>query len=137
MPLLGNECLPNRCRCPSVRAVDRWNFLRVQLLGDLLQRHPLPEHRVDLHPPCVVTLVAEPMPEPDVIGGEMTSVHLESRIVVGRRHPLGTRRSRVEVPTALGAVALGHLAAHVEDLAVLGKLPEDPANSEGLKLLND
>ncbi len=137
MPLLGNECLPNRCSCPSVRAVDRWNFLHVQLLGDLLQRHPLPEHRVDLHPPYVVTLVAEPMPEPDVVGGKATSVHLESRIVVGRRHPIGTRRYRLEVPTTPEAVALGHLAAHVEDLAVLGKLPEDPANSEGLKLLND
>ena len=96
-----------------------------------------PEHRVDLHPPCVVTLVAEPMPEPDVVGGKATSVHLESRIVVGRRHPIGTRRYRLEVPTTPEAVALGHLAAHVEDLAVLGKLPEDPANSEGRKLLND
>ena len=89
--LLGNECLPNRCSCPSVRAVNRWNLLRVQLLGDLLQRHPLPEHRVDLHPPYVVTSVAEPMREPDVVGGEVTSVHLESRIVVGRRLPIGIR----------------------------------------------
>ena len=24
--LLGNECLPNRCSGPSVRAVNRWNF---------------------------------------------------------------------------------------------------------------
>ena len=38
--LLGNECLPNRCSCPSVRAVNRWNLLSVQRLGDLLQRHP-------------------------------------------------------------------------------------------------
>src|SRR6266511_2956141 len=65
---LGNECLPNRCSCPSVRAVNRWNVLQVQLLGDLLQRHPLPEQRVDLLPPYVVTLVAEPMREPDVVG---------------------------------------------------------------------
>jgi hypothetical protein len=138
MPLLGNECLPNRCCCPSVRAVDRWNFLHVQLLGDLLQRHPLPEHRVDPHPPQVVTLVADPMREPDVVGGEATSVHFEHRIVVGCRHPIGTRRYRVEVATTPGAVALGHLAAHLEDLAVLGKPPEDPpANSEGLKLLKD
>ena len=57
---LGNECLPNRCSRPSVRAVNRGNLLRVQLLGDLLQRHPLPEHRVDLLPPDVVTLVADP-----------------------------------------------------------------------------
>lgn len=35
--LLGNECLPNRCSCPSVRAVNRWNLLSVQLLGDLMQ----------------------------------------------------------------------------------------------------
>src|SRR4030095_10646205 len=63
--LLGNECPPNRCSCPSVRAVNRWNLLSVQLLGDLLQRHPLPEQRVDLLPPCVVTLVAETMREPD------------------------------------------------------------------------
>ena len=27
--LLGNECLPNRCSCPSVRAVNRWNLLSV------------------------------------------------------------------------------------------------------------
>ena len=134
--LLGNECLPNRCSCPSVRAVNRWNLLRVQLLGDLLQRHPLPEHRVDLLPPYVVTLVAEPMRKPDVVGGEVTSVHLESRIVVGRRHPIGTRRSRLEVPTTPEAVALGHLATHVDDLAIPGKLPEDSANSQGLELLN-
>jgi hypothetical protein len=36
-PLLGNEGLPNRCSCPSVRAVNRWNLFSVQLLGDLLQ----------------------------------------------------------------------------------------------------
>jgi len=37
---LGNECLPHRCRCPLVRAVNRWNLVSVQLLGDLGQRHP-------------------------------------------------------------------------------------------------
>jgi hypothetical protein len=36
-PLLGNKRLPNRCSCPSVRAVNRRNVLQVQLLGDLLQ----------------------------------------------------------------------------------------------------
>src|SRR5580765_8285554 len=126
--LLRNECLPNRCGCPSVGAVNRWNLLRVQLLGDLLQRHPLPEHRVDLLPPFVVTSVAEPMREPDVVGGEATSVHLESRIVVGRRLPIGTRRSRVEVPTTPEAVALRHLAPDVDELSVPGELPEDSAN---------
>ena len=45
-------------------------------------------------------------------------------------------RFRIEVPTTPDAVALGHLAAHLDDLAVLGKLPEDSANSEVLKLLN-
>jgi hypothetical protein len=134
--LLGNECLPNRCSCPSVRAVNRGNLLHVQLLGDLLQRHPLPEHRVDPHPPQVVTLVADPMREPDVVGREVASVHLESRIVVGRRRPIGTRRSRLEVPTTPEAVALGHLATHVDDLAVPGKLPKDSANAQGLELLN-
>jgi len=119
---------------PSVRAVNRWNVLQVQLLGDLLQRHPLPEQRVDLLPPYVVTLVAEPMREPDVVGGEVTSVHLESRIVVGGRRPLGKRRSRLEVATTPEAVALGHghLATHVDDLAIPGELPEDSANSQGL-----
>ena len=87
--------------------MNRWNLLHVQLLGNRLQRHPLPEHRVDLHPPPVVTSVAEPMREPDVVGGEVTSVHLEYRIVVGRRLPIGTRRSRLEVPTTPEAVALG------------------------------
>ena len=76
------------------------------------------------------------MRQPDVVGGEVTSVHLESRIVVGRRLPIGIRPSRIEVPTTPEAVALGHLAANVDDLAVLGKLPEDSANSEALKLLN-
>jgi hypothetical protein len=66
---LGNERLPNRCGCPSIRAVNRWNLLRVQLLGDPLKGHPLPEQRVDLLPPYVVTLVAKPMREPDVVGG--------------------------------------------------------------------
>ena len=75
------------------------------------------------------------MRQPDVVRGEVTSVHLESRIVVGRRLPIGTRPSRIEVPTTPEAVALGHLAAHVDELAVLGKLPEDSANSERLKLL--
>jgi len=134
--LLGNECLPNRCSCPSVRAVNRWNLLSVQPLGDLLQRHPLPEQRVDLHPPYVVTLVAEPMRKPDIVRGEVTSVHLESRIVVGRQHPIGTRRSRLEVATTPEAVALGHLATHVDDLAIPGELPEDSANSEVLEPLN-
>jgi hypothetical protein len=133
---LGNECLPNRSSCPSVRAVNRWNLLRVQRLGDLLQRHPLPEQRVDLLPPCVVTAVAEPMRKPDVVRGEVTSVHLQSRIVVGRRLPIGTRRSRVEVPTTPEAVALGHLATHVGELAIAGKLPEDSANSQAFELLN-
>ena len=39
--------------------MNSWNVLQVQLLGDLLQRYPLPEQRVDLLPPYVVTLVAE------------------------------------------------------------------------------
>ena len=75
-------------------------------------------------------MVAEFVREPDVVGGEVTPVHLESRIVVGSRLPIGPRRrSRIEVPTTAEAVALGHLAAHVDDLAVLGKLPEDSADS--------
>src|SRR5919204_201307 len=72
----------------------------------------------------------------DVVRGEVTSVHLQSRIVVGRRLPIGTRRSRVEVPTTPEAVALGHLATHVDELAIAGKLPEDSANSQALELLN-
>ena len=49
---------------------------------------------------------------------------------------MGTRRSRLEVPTTPEAVALGHLATHVDDLAIPGELPEDSANSKGRKLLN-
>lgn len=75
------------------------------------------------------------MRESDVIGCEVPSVHLESRIVVGRRLPIGMRRSRLEVPTTPEAVALGHLATHVDDLAISGKLPEDSANFQGLELL--
>jgi hypothetical protein len=40
------------------------------------------------------------------------------------------------VSTTLEAVALGHLATHVDDLAVPGKPPENSANSERLKLLD-
>ena len=112
------------------------DLLRVQLLGDFLQRHPLSEQRVDLLPPCVVTAVAEPMRKPDVVRGEVTSVHLQSRVVVGRWLPIGTRRSRVEVATTPEAVALGHLATHVAELAIAGKLPEDSANSQAFELLN-
>jgi hypothetical protein len=135
LPILGDEGLPNRCGGPSVRAVNRWNLLRVQLRGDRLKGHPLSEHRVDLYPPPVVTSVAEPMCESDVVGCEMSSVHLESRVMVSRRLPIGTRRSRLEVPAAPEAVALGHLATHVDDLAISGKLPEDSANSQPLEPL--
>jgi len=133
---LGNECLPNRCGCPSVRAVNRWNVLRVQLLGDLLERHSLPEQGVDLLPPYVVTLVAELVREPNVVGGEVTSVHLQPRVMVGRRRPVGQRRFRREVPTTPEAVALGHLATDVDKLAIPGELPEDSANAEGLEPLD-
>ena len=40
------------------------------------------------------------------------------------------------MPTTPEAVALGHLATHVDDLAIPGKLSEDSANSQGLELLN-
>jgi len=40
------------------------------------------------------------------------------------------------VSTTPEAVALGHLATHVDDLAIPGKLPKDSANSQGLQLLN-
>src|SRR4051812_36921960 len=100
--------------------MNRWNILSVQPLGDLVQRQPLPEQRVDLDPPCVVTSVAEPVREPDVVRGEVTSVRLEPRIVVGSRLPIGpgARRSRLEVATTPEAIALGHLAPDVDDLAV-------------------
>src|SRR3954469_14950104 len=107
------------------------------MCGDLLQRHPLPEHRVDLHTPPVVTSVAEQMRQPDVVRSEVPSMRLEPWVVVGRRRPIGTSRFRIEVPTTPEAVALGHLAAHVDDLAVLGELQEDSANSAVLELLND
>src|SRR5215218_7277807 len=76
------------------------------------------------------------MRKPDVVGGEVTSVHLEPRIVVGCRRPIGKRRSRLEVATTPEAVALGHLATQVDDLAIPGELPEDSANSQGLELLH-
>ena len=63
-------------------------------------------------------------------------MHLESRVMVSRRLPIGTRRSRLEVPAAPEAVALGHLATHVDDLPIPGELPEDSADSQGLELLN-
>jgi hypothetical protein len=63
-------------------------------------------------------------------------MHLEFRIVVSRWHPLGTRRSRLEVPRTPRAVALGHLATHVDELAIPCSSPEDVAlrNPQGLEL---
>jgi hypothetical protein len=58
----------------------------------------------------------------------------ESWVVVRRRGPIGTRRPRIEVPAAPEAVALRHLATHIDDLAVPGELQEDSANSKGLSL---
>ena len=75
------------------------------------------------------------MREPDVVAGEATFVRLESRIVVGRRRPVGTRRSRLEVSTTPEAVALGHLATQLDELAVPGELPQDSSNSEPLERL--
>ena len=73
------------------------------------------------------------MRKPNVVGGEVTPVRLESRIVVGGRLPIGPpgplRRPRTEVSTTARAVALGHLAAHIDELTVLDKLPEDPADA--------
>ena len=58
-------------------------------------------------------------------------------IMVDRQLPIaGTRRSRLEVPTTPKAVALRHLASHVDDLAISGELSQDSANSQGLELLN-
>jgi hypothetical protein len=80
--------------------------------------------------------VAEQVRQPDVVRREVTSMRLEPWVVVGRRRPIGMRRFRIEVAATPEAVALGHLAAHVDDLAVLGKLEEDSVNSQGLELLN-
>src|SRR5688572_16457689 len=77
------------------------------------------------------------MRQSDVLRSKATSVHLASRIVVRRRLPIVGLRSRFEVATAPEAVALGHLATHVDDLAIPSKLPEDSATySQGLELLN-
>jgi excisionase family DNA binding protein len=76
--------------------------LRFGLVGDLFERHPPPEHRVDPSPPLLVTSVAEPMCEPDVVPGEVTSVHLESRIV--QLAPSGLSLLNVSLaPPATGA----------------------------------
>src|SRR5438874_75405 len=77
------------------------------------------------------------MPEPDVVGGKATSVHLESRVVVGRRHPIGARRYPLEVPTTPGAVALRHLALQGEELAALGHLHEDTLYTALAELVRD
>jgi hypothetical protein len=47
---------------------------RVQLRGDVLQGHPVPEHRIDTHAPSIVTSVAEPMRDLDVVRGEMRGI---------------------------------------------------------------
>src|SRR4051794_223191 len=82
--------------------------LFVQSRGDLLQRHPLHEHRVDLHGPSVVTAVADQMRQTDIVRDDVPSVRPEPRVVVGRRGPILARRSRVEVSATPEAVALAH-----------------------------
>jgi hypothetical protein len=96
--------------------------------------NPLAEHHVDPRAPFVITSIAEPMTQPHVVRREVPAVHLQPRVVVGRRRPVGAGRHRIERPATPMAVALGHLAAHVDDLAVSRELPEDPANAERLEL---
>jgi hypothetical protein len=57
-------------------------------------------------------------------------VRAEPRVVVGRRRPIGTRGRRIELSATTEAVALGHLATHVDDLAISGELQKDSANPE-------
>jgi hypothetical protein len=67
----------------------------------------------------------------------VTTVHLEPRIVVGGRLPIGIRASMLEVRTAPEAVALGHLAPHVDDLPIPGQSKENSANHpQGRELLD-
>jgi hypothetical protein len=76
------------------------------------------------------------MREPDVVGGEATSVHLQSRIMVSCGLPIGIGRDRIEVLSSAVAVALRHLATHMDQLLVPGELHQDPANSKFLKPLD-
>ena len=63
-------------------------------------------------------------------------MHLQSRIVVGRRLPIGIGRNRIEVPASPVAVALRHLATDIDELPVPGELHQDPANSKFFKPLD-
>jgi hypothetical protein len=76
------------------------------------------------------------MREPDVVAGEATSVHFQSRIVVGCRLPIGIGRNRIKVLSSPVAVALRHLATDIDQLLVPGELHQDPADSEFLKPLD-
>lgn len=110
-----------------------WAFRLVAISSSDIR---LPSMTLIFTRPTVVTSVAEQMRQPDVVLGEVPSIGPQSWVVVRRRGPIGARRPRIEVPAAPEAVALRHLATHVDDLAVPGELQEDSANSKGLKLLN-
>jgi hypothetical protein len=48
---------------------------------------------------------------------------------------MGTRQTLLEVSTTPEAVALGHLATHLNELAASGELPQDSSSSEPLERL--
>ncbi len=72
------------------------------------------------------------------LSGSECALHASSASGSGRLSETNRNEAALgsKCPRPREAVALGHLAAHVDDLAVLGKLPEDSANSERLELLD-
>ena len=63
-------------------------------------------------------------------------MRFESRVVIRGGRPLGASSDPIKPPTTPRAVALGHLAAHVDDLSVTNNLPEDSANAERVEFLD-
>jgi hypothetical protein len=107
--------------------------LAVQVLGDLLERHPLLNHPSDPHTPAIVLSVAEHVREPDVPGDKLSAISLEPGVVIRRWRPIRQRSgSRLETAPPLRAIALRHLAAEFDDLAALRHLDEDTACAERL-----
>jgi hypothetical protein len=137
-PFLGHERLSHGCGRPRRATVWSRYPLFVQLLGDLLERHPFLEHPSNPHTPKIVLSVAEHVREPDVPGVEASTVRLELGIVVRRRRPSGQGMgSRIEMPSPLVAITRWHLAAEFDDLPAFRHLNEDAACSKRSELLCD
>jgi hypothetical protein len=94
----------------------------------MLQAQLLRKERPDRRAPPVVPLIAPDVSQANVVSGEVTPGEPWDRVVIGRGRPRPRRMTPlVEVPTALRAVTLRHLAAEVVQLTPVSHLEQDPS----------